>query len=417
MHNFFLKAAKKSKHPFFANSFYLYLSHFSDYLLALFFLPYIAKSIGTIEFGKIGLAQTFGVFIILFMEFGSPLMATRKIARIKNNSDSVKIFINDILSFKLLLIPIIFILAALLAAFVPINLNYFLIVILGSIFQGISPSWYFLGLEKMKKVAISKISFRLIGFILIFVFVNTPDQAWVVLFSYSFTSALICFYLFFEMKKNIGSFKFKISNRSIKILNKSKYSFLITIVPIIYQNISIIIISFFISPIQLGFYYGANKIYRAFNTLYGPMGQAFYPQISASNLGKKYNSKISIKFYFILIFTVGVVFFLIISFFSKTLIFYLLGIDYMPANNILKFSGIVLPLTAISNALGRQWLMSINKDLYYAITQIVASLVGLFSFISFINVGPISIPISLIFFELTTIIMILFFSFIKKNDQ
>ena len=59
-----------SKNTIFASSIYLYLSHFADYILALFFLPFIAKTIGAIEFGKIGLAQSFGILIILIIEFG-----------------------------------------------------------------------------------------------------------------------------------------------------------------------------------------------------------------------------------------------------------------------------------------------------------------------------------------------------------
>ena len=45
-----------------------------------------------------------------------------------------------------------------------------------------------------------------------------------------------------------------------EIFLKSNLSFFITIIPIIYQNISVIILSLFVSPLQLGLYYGANRI-------------------------------------------------------------------------------------------------------------------------------------------------------------
>ena len=51
------------------NSFYLYISYFSDYLMALFFLPFIARTVGTEEFGNIGIVQTLGIFFILLIEF------------------------------------------------------------------------------------------------------------------------------------------------------------------------------------------------------------------------------------------------------------------------------------------------------------------------------------------------------------
>ena len=78
----------KIRHPLVANSFYLYMAYFADYLLALIILPFIARVLGPEELGYVGLVQTFGLFILLIMEFGFPLMATREIA--KNKNDQVK---------------------------------------------------------------------------------------------------------------------------------------------------------------------------------------------------------------------------------------------------------------------------------------------------------------------------------------
>ena len=44
----------------------------------------------------------------------------------------------------------------------------FLIVVIGSILQGLSPNWYFQGVEKMKVLALSKFFSRILGFIIIF---------------------------------------------------------------------------------------------------------------------------------------------------------------------------------------------------------------------------------------------------------
>ena len=97
---------KRIRNPLVANSFYLYLSHFADYLFALFILPFISRTLGVVELGVIGLAQTFGIFIILFMEFGFSLMATRQIAKEKKDLDTINIFISQITSYKIFLIPL-----------------------------------------------------------------------------------------------------------------------------------------------------------------------------------------------------------------------------------------------------------------------------------------------------------------------
>ena len=43
------------------------------------------------------------IFILLIMEFGFPLMATREVAREKNNPENIKVLIGQIFSFKLFL--------------------------------------------------------------------------------------------------------------------------------------------------------------------------------------------------------------------------------------------------------------------------------------------------------------------------
>ena len=189
---------KKNENSLLSNSIYLYISNFGDYALSLFLLPIIAKSIGAIEFGKIGLAQTYGVLIVLFLEFGSSLMATREVSRIKKNHMKLKNFVGSMTFFKFFLVFPIAIFSLIVSKFVPIfavNLNYLLIVFFGSVFQGLSPMWYYQGMEKMKKITLSKLFFRFIGFILIIIYVKSPEDGWKVLASFSFSSTLICLYL------------------------------------------------------------------------------------------------------------------------------------------------------------------------------------------------------------------------------
>ena len=184
-----------------SNSFYLYISHFSDYLFSIFLIPFVARTIGIIEFGKIGAAQTFGILILLVMEFGSTLMATRGISRIKQDKALTASFIGKIYTIKLMIIPIVLSLFIIATITVPIfseNRLFLSIAMIGSVFQGISPSWYFQGIEKMKKIALSKLFFRLSGFFIIFIFVKNSEDSWIVLTAFTFSSVLTFFFIFFK---------------------------------------------------------------------------------------------------------------------------------------------------------------------------------------------------------------------------
>jgi len=412
-----------NKSSLISNSFYLYLSYFADYALTLILLPFIARSIGAAEFGKIGITQTFGLLIILFMEFGSSLMATREVARIKDDHQKLKEFVEKLTTFKIFILPIALLVSLLLIIFVPIfnnNPHYVAIVFIGALFQGISPSWYFQGIEKMKKIALSKLFFRLISFILIVIYVKSSSDGWIVLASFSLSSILICSYLYFEIIKILGPLKLMGTNQLKFIFGKSIYSFLITIIPMIYQNISVIVLSIFVNPIQLGFYYGASRIYRAFNSLYSPISQAFFPIISSASVNdnNKTKSRSLIRNYFLLIILIGLFFFILNYLFAEIIISILLGNEFSSANNLLRIFSIVLPLTAVSNAIGRQWLMVINKDFFYSMSQLFSSLIAFIAFLYLINsFGIKAYPISLIFYEISTIIMIIIFLIKNGRNQ
>ena len=80
----------------------------------------------------------------------------------------------------------------------------------------------------------------------------------------------------------------------------------------------------------------------------------------------------------------------------------------------LRIFAYVLPLTAISNSIGRQWLMYINKDLFYAISQLVASLIAFTLFLILVQTyGIFAMPISLIAYEAISILIMS--SFLVKN--
>ena len=407
-----------NKNTIFLNSFYLYLSHFADYVLALFFIPYIAKTIGAVEFGKIGLAQSFGILIILLIEFGSPIMATRKVASVKKNKEAIKKFIDEIFTFKILLIPLIILLSLVATFFIPTFSNhpiYLLIVVLGSIFHGVSPSWYFHGIQKMKNVALSKITFRSTGFIFILFFVKSPADSWIVLLSYALTSFLIFIYLNLIIIRKYGAIRLTSLNAVMSIFWESLSTFLISVVPVIYQNISLFIASVFVNPAYLGFYYGANRIYRAFNTLYGPISQAFFPALSSANTPNKFKLKNLIKKYFLLMILIGTLFFLINFFLAEFIILNFLGKDFSGAVELLKLFSIVLPLTAVSNSIGRQWLLATNKDFYYFSIQSFSSIIAFSFFLLNINgIGIKALPTSIIIFEVSTIISVLLLIIFKK---
>ncbi len=393
------------------NSFYLYLSHFADYLFSILLLPFIARILGPNELGYVVLAQTFGLLILIVMEFGFSLTATREVAILKNEKEGLDNYLGKVFSFKLLLIPVVILLSFIVIIISPVfqaRTHYIFIVLIGSIFQGMIPIWFFQGIERLKIVALSKIFFRAIGFIIIFMLINNEQDGWIVLMGHTITSGLIFTYFIYSMLKIVGKIKFsKIKHLNI-IWNNTSWVFLVSIIPIIFQNSVAFLLELKLSSLQLGLYFGSFKIYRSFNTLYGPIGQAVYPRLISSNAEDEEASiKLKWKVFWLLL-SMGSFFCTILIFFSKSIISILLGNEYLEASKTLQLFGIVLPLTAISHVLGRQWMLVQRNEKKYSIILTIGLLISLmFLIFSVERLGTQAVPISLILYELSTILMII----------
>ena len=402
------------------NSIYLYLSNFADYGMGLIILPFIARTLGPIEIGKIGISQTFGIFVLILIQYGFSIYGVREVSRLRNNDLEIKRFISEAFSAKIVLIPFIAIFSLVCMIVIPSYKNipfYLTISIIGSIFQGLVPNWYFEGIEKIKTLAICKSFFRLMALILILLLVNEPEDAWIVLASFSLSSIFQFYYLFFEMKKQVGIFKVQLSFSTKKIFTLSKYSFLISIIPTVYQNISMIIVSQALYPVLIGYYFASMKIYLGFNNLLSPLGQAFFPKLTNINQSNSFRFFKEIRNFFYVIFSLSIFLFSILYFLSDRIVLVLLGEQYHDTTSIIKLFSFVIPLTAISHVLGRQWLMVKSKDLNYAFIQSFSSLTGILFLSLLINrYFLLAVPISLIISETVSIALIIFHLFKMKNE-
>lgn len=406
---------RKINQPMMTNSLYLYLAHFSDYIFSILILPFVARILGPEELGYIALSQTFGVFLLLFMDFGFSLTASREVARLKRQKDKLAKYIGKMVTFKLVLIPVIILLSFLTISFLNIFQNlphYILIVMIGAIFQGLSPTWFFQGIERLKILALSKIFFRFLGALIIFIFINDEKDGWIMLMGYSLTSILIFIHLFIYMLKKIGKINLSKINDLSKVWISSFWVLLLTIIPVIYQNFAAFFLSSIVNPIELGLYFGASKIYRAFNSLFSPIGQAVYPRLVASNEIDSDEAKTLFLKVFWILFILGLVFCCFLFVFPNFFIELLLGHQFLESASTLKLFGIVLPLTAISHVIGRQWMMVKGEERIYSLIILLASALTAIFFLWKVNTfGIRTFPISLIIFELITIGLIV----IRKN--
>ena len=162
------------------------------------------------------------------------------------------------------------------------------------------------------------------------------------------------------------------------------------------------------NPLYLGYYYGVSKIHRAFNTLYSPVFETFFPHIVKTYASNKFKAFKQIKIYSIIIFLLGVSFLTVILFFSENIIYLVLGGEFIESSKYLISFGFLLPLTVISYIWGNQWMIVLGKEKDLSKILIISNLVGIIILAVLMPKYLIfSIPISICVSEILKIILII----------
>jgi len=404
-----LKFFNNFKHPLLANPLYLYFSNFSDSILLLLLLPFIARKFGPGTIGEIGLSQSISLIFLIILEYGFAVSATKSIAS-SNSHKNDNILIGQIFSFKLYLLPVIIFLAYLISLLHPVFINKpYLIIIstIDTIFQSLTPSWYFKGKQKFKYLAITKITFRLLAFGLIFLFIRTSADSWLYLSLLALSSFLIAITQAYFLIKEVGLFRLYKWGKIKPAVKSSTYNFAITLLPTIYNNIGILLLSFLANPIYIGYYFGVSKIHRAFNTLYTPIFESFFPYIIKIYNEDKNIAYNKMKIYNLIVFSMGLIFFVIIWFLSGKIILLLLGDKFINAENYLKAFGLLLPLVTPGYIWGNQWMIILGKEKKFLEISSISNFIGiLLLFFLTPKFLIYAIPISISISEILKIFMI-----------
>ncbi len=398
------------------NPFYLYFSNFSDSILLLLLLPFLARIFGPINIGEIGLSQSIGLIFLIILEYGFAVSATKSIAS-NTSLAKDKFLVGQIFSFKLYLLPVIIFFAYLISVIHPVFINKPYLIIISTIdiiFQSLSPSWYFKGKQRFKYLAITKIIFRLLAFCMTFLFVKSSADVWLYLSLLAFSSFLIFIAQIFAMIKEVGRLRLYKWGKIKPVLKSSTYNFIIISLPTIFNNIGILLLSYFANPIYVGYYFGVSKIHRAFNTLYSPIFESFFPYVVKVYKEDKKIAHNRMKTYSQIVLSMGVIFFIIVWFLSENIILLILGEQFLESESYLRAFGFLLPLVVPGYIWGNQWMIVLGKEKKFSQISVLTNFIGILTLSFLIPKFLIyAIPISIGISELLKIFLI---SKSLKND-
>lgn len=337
-----------------------------NYILPLITFPYLTRVLGPEKYGLITFAMALISYFQMLTNFGFNFSASREIAINRNDDVKVSKIFSSVMTTKTILMVLSFIiLTVVVFSFDKFRSNWVLYYLTFGLVLGnlTLPTWFFLGMEKMKYISILNMGIGLIYTVSIFIFVrNSADYLYVPLIN-SIGTLIIGLYSLRLVKKEFNvNFRLP-SLTDIKYqIEDGKHLFMTTLATSLYSTSTRFILGLFVSSTILGYYSVAETIARSLQQLITPISQAIYPYFSKIQSEDRIKAKTQLKKLLIL---VGVFTFLIsvlLVFCAPIIIEILAGPEYVASIPLLQVYVFVVFTVGMSSILGLQGLVAFGHQ-------------------------------------------------------
>jgi polysaccharide transporter, PST family len=357
----------------------LYATYAANYGAPLVVVPYLARVLGPAQWGMVALAQVFGWYVVILVEFGFALSACREVSRYRNDPERLSDIVAGVLGAKLCLALVGALAALIMFVAVPAMRSHPLYLVAAfawALGQAFSMSWFYQGMEAIKTAAVFEGVGKVLAAALTFALVRQPAHGWRVL-GIQAGPALISSAILLALTYRRVRFRLPDLPLAFEALRLGWSMFLFRSSVSVFALGNALILGFFAPPIAVGYYAGAEKIHRALQGLTQPIAQSFYPRLTYSIVHSRDEAISLARRAAVWVSCVGIVTGLVMFISAPLLVRLLLGSGFEPAIPVLRVFAFSLPLAAISNVLGGQWMLPLGMDATFSRAMLSAGLLNL----------------------------------------
>ena len=395
---------------------WLSILQIASYAFPLITMPYLARVIGVIGYGKIAFAAAVMVWLQTITNWGFQYTSTRDISRNREDKTKVsEILSNTIWASTFIMLACAVILAGLCLTVPKFKENILVLFMTFLMLPGhiLFPEWFFQALERMKYITLLNLLSRTIFTIAIFIFIKDASQYWIqpllISFGYIFSGLIAAYFIFKRWDYQL--YKPNL-NKIWECIKNSTDVFINEIAPNFYNSLSVIILGFFWGPSANGILDVGTKFSSLGTQLTSVVSRTFFPLVSRDIRYHKYLKGIQLTFAALFAIALILCAPLIIKIFYTPLFN-----EAIPAIRILGFS---IFFIALSNVYGTNFLIVQGYEKSLRNITIIISLIGcVLSFILIYKYGFIgcALTIALTRMLLGLSIMFLAISINKKSIE
>jgi len=398
---------------------YLFILQNVNYIIPLLLLPYLTRTLGAENFGKISFVQAFTAYFILLTEYGFNTSSTQDVVRVREDKKELsRVFWSTTIT-KVLFAVISFIVLVILMIIVP-KLREMQILILiaftGVISSVLFPVWLFQGLEKMSYITWLNVIPRILVLVFTFLFVKLKSDYVLALTIQTggvLLSSIACSLLILD-KKFVAFYMPKIGEIKSAI-HEGWHIFASSAATNFYTTTNTVVLGFLANNTAVGIFSASEKIIRSLINLFSSVSQVTFPRINSYYQESKDRAlKFGIKIlrYTAIFTSIGGLLLIVSAPFIVKLLF---GIpQYSETISILRISSF-LPFFAICNGI-----LAINLLITFGLKRYLLKIVGTGGIFSLLLIVPAVVlfqarGVAIVATLTEILIMGLFFSVFRKN--
>lgn len=335
----------------------------ANYVAPLVTIPYLTRVLGPSTWGLVAMAQSFAMYGHLIVEYGFIYSATRDLAG-STDRGQMEGIVAGVTAARILLSAVVLAMAAVASFAIPLFREHQWLLwsaVLAEIVKAALPNYYFYGVQRVTFASVLDVSARVFALAGVFFLVREPAHAWRY-FGLQGVGALIALIVAHRViysECRVSALRF---GDAWRMLREGGAMFLFRSASQIYSLGNAFILGLFVSPADVGFYAGAEKINTAATGLLSPLSTALYPR--AARMAKTDRSRAArltiASMIAMVAFSAGLT--LIMWFGAPLLIRLMLGARFGPSTGVLKILSLRAPLVAITYVFGFQWLLALGLE-------------------------------------------------------
>lgn len=345
-------------------------------LLPFITIPIVSKALGPEGIGVYNYTNSIAQYFVLVAGLGIGVYGNRQIAI--NRDDKTKL---SKTFFELFFLSLMISLVSLSVYFIVVsfsaNRQYFYyqsLIVIAAVFD---VSWFFMGIEDFKKTSLSSLAAQILSFILIVLFVKSPEDLGIYILIQSFNLLFSQMIMWLFLVKYIKWVKVRIKDVWQHFKPALSY-FLPKIAIVLYTNLNKTLLGWLDTTEAVGFYSNTLVLNGILTGLITTVDLVLLPKMShlfSKGKAKEMIKILSLSINIQLFLTIPAMFGVILI--APTVVPWFFGNEFLILSKTIPMVSPLIVIIPLGMAVGRQYLVPMNKMRTYNLAVILGAVVSI----------------------------------------